>query len=1025
MVLKCPACAKTFKVPDGVTSGRTNCPQCGQRLDLGRILRPGDLKPGTVLGGCRIEGLLGRGGMAVVYKATQVSLDRPVALKVLPKRFARSPQFVERFNREASALARLTHPNIVSILDKGVEGETYYFVMEYVEGKTLRDRLLRERKLSPQETLRLLEGVCNGLEYAHNCGVIHRDLKPGNILLDASGTPKLADFGIARMMGTDTHASRHLTAEHTVMGSADYMAPEQRANAAGVDHRADIYSLGVITYQMLMGQLPVGSFKPVAYQVPGTPTAVDRVIRTALAASPDDRYGSAAKFFSALRHAFDDAPRHAPRLAASHHRRSKTPVGLIVLVVGLTLAAVGGIAALLTPAGSSRRPRTRRPKPRPATRTAPATRHTPKPAPRPQPKPRPKPKNHQNPPRPAEEPPAVRKALAPIREHIAEAPDDFPAHVAALKRLLLSSGNPQVLVAARKEMNAVVERLEKALDDHFAAAQRRADALMDKRAYAAAVRAVAALPPNLFTSDAKKRADELANTYRARCWKAFEADQKRAAALLEEGKVQEALALFENVRYPSAELQHLAEAEIAKIEQATAARRERIRKEQAEARAKLAERMRTLWAQRRYADALARVNDAIAKAPDDASREALAPYKRAAALLAAFWKNLVEAINAQKGNIVAFSSDVKYTIKGLEGDEIVLALPVGTVKRGLRKLPAGDLYILVRNWLDTAKKPDDNLMLGMFFTHDAKPDPAAAARYFDKAIALGAKPQLVAWLRNLEEPSASKQPGTDQPKPKQGEPPPEGYAIDLNGVSDYVEVPDDRRKRSLRLRAFTIEAWVWWRPAPGPALERYVVAKNAGWTNSVSFAIYTAGGRWAYATGDGIEADPVVTRVPVTQGAWTHCALVYDDGLRTLFIDGKPVHRSRAKQRISFDDKPLFVGAVSLDGNAAHFWKGGIDEVRLTNGARYRKEFTPERKPKTDDATHLMLHFEDAKGTRAKDESRFANHGTLRGAARFLPVPDFQPPPRPGPPRRPPGEAGRVKEPPRPRPAGPKAKHDG
>ncbi len=994
MVLKCPSCSQTFTVPDGVSSGKALCPQCGQRLDIGRVLRPGDLPPGTMLGGCRIEGLLGRGGMAAVYKATQLSLDRAVALKVLPTRLAASPQFVERFNREASALARLSHPNIVGILDKGVEGETYYFVMEYVEGKSVRDRLLRESRVSPQETLQLMQGICAALAYAHGTGIVHRDLKPGNILLDAAGTPKLADFGIARMIGAETHEAGELTGTDSVIGSADYMAPEQREDAAGVDHRADIYSLGVVLYQMLTGQLPVGSFKPVALLVRGVPIGVDKVIRTALSSAPGDRYESVGKFLSALNHAFEDTSvRHVPRAAAGG--RAKIPTAAVIVLGALGLAVAGGAIAL---ALSGRH------RPRPDGQVSTAIRPT---TPIQVVRPKPPIEKKERPPEkltppPTEEPPAVRLALASIREHMARQPDDFPTHVDGLKQILLTSSNPQVLVAARKEMDAVSARLDRALADHFAAVRKRADALMDQRAYGAAVRATSVVPPNLFTSDAKKRAEALADEYRTQCWTAFERDRKAAAALVEAGKLTEAVAILSS-DYPSAELQKMAKEEVAKLKDALVARQDQIRREQAKLRAELASQLKALWADRRYADGPPLVKAALAKAPDEPSRLALEPHARAADFLDTFWKAVLEALTARKGQYLTLSGE-KYTIEDVQGDRVILSLPVGQakVKREIRKFDAAELYVIARDWLDTAKKPEDNLALALFMTYDSKPDPAGASRAFERAISLGAPSGLVAALRDISSASPAPEVKEPGPKGKEPEPPPAaGFALDLNGASDYVEVNDERRKRSLRLKSFTVEAWVWPRPSPNPAadeVERYVIAKNGLGNNGVSFAIFIKDGCWAYATGDGIEVDPVVTRVPCTPGVWTHCALVYEGGFRTFYVDGKPVGRTRAKRPIGFDDQPLYIGAVSLDGNAACFWRGGIDEVRITNGPRYHKDFTPEREFKADADTHLLLHMDEGKGTRVRDLSRFDNSGALRGGARFLPPGDFKLPPKPVPP---------------------------
>ncbi|MBM4032251.1 MAG: hypothetical protein FJ291_10740 [Planctomycetes bacterium] len=997
MVLKCPACFQTFELPDTMTSGKMRCPQCGKRLDLGRMMRPEDLRPGTVLGGCRVEGLLGRGGMAVVYKATQLSLERAVALKVLPNRLARSPQFVERFNREASALARLAHPNVVGILDKGAQGDTYYFVMEYVEGKSLRDRLVREGKFSPQETRQLMQGICAGLAYAHENGVVHRDLKPGNILLDASGTPKLADFGIARMAGAESEGGEHLTQAHSVMGSADYMAPEQRADAANVDHRADIYSLGVMLYQMLTGHLPVGSFKPIAYLVSGVPTGVDRVVRTALANEPADRYDSVSKFLFALNHAFEDTSlRHAARPAVPARRPTVSPAVAVLVAVGLVVLGVA-IAALVLSQGRTNPPppnNTTRPVPR--TTAPPATRHVVRPKPPDTKTERP------TPPPPEEEPAAVKAALAAVRDHIAKHPDDYPTQAQQLRDLLLSHSNPQVLAAARKETDLLNQRLAKALADHFAAARKRADALMDQRAYGTAVRLVGVVPPNLFTSDAKKQAEGIAQEYRARSWTAFEHDRKRAAAFAEAGKLPDAIAAL-TADYPSAELQKLASDEILKLKRALAAKQEAARKEQAKLRAELTAQLKGLWADRRYPEAPALVKAAIAKAPDEPSRDALEPHLRAATLLDAFWKAVVEAVAARKGTSVTLAGE-RYTIKDVEGEKIVVAVGAGTAVRELRKQSTDDLYLLVRDWLDTGKKADDNLMLGTFFTYESKPDAAAAARYFEKALGLGAPSKLVTALRDLS--SVSDAPSVKEPEPKEKEPEPAavaGYALDLNGASDFVEVVDDRRsKRSLRLTTFTLEAWVWRRPGPGEALPHYVVAKNAGFTTSLSYAVYVEDGCWAYATGDGTQEDRVVTRVPCPTGVWTHCALAYEDGFRTLYVDGKRVGQSsKARRPLRFDDMPLYVGAVSLDGNPAYFWSGGIDEVRLTNGVRYRKDFTPEREFKLDDTAHLLLHMDDGKGARVKDATRWGNDGQLRGGAAFLPPGGFKAR-APGPPVPPP-----------------------
>jgi predicted Ser/Thr protein kinase len=215
-----------------------------------------------------ILGLLGRGGMGVVYQARQRGLDRLVALKILPPQISGEPAFAERFAREARSLARLSHPNIVTVFDLGKSGSLYYFLMEFVDGVNLR-QLLQSHRLTPQETLALVPQICEALEYAHGEGVIHRDIKPENILLDRKGRVKIADFGLSKLMEPGSR-DLQLTQSNQVMGTLHYMAPEQWERPLDVDHRADIYSLGVVLYEMLTGELPLGRF-----ELPSKKAAVD------------------------------------------------------------------------------------------------------------------------------------------------------------------------------------------------------------------------------------------------------------------------------------------------------------------------------------------------------------------------------------------------------------------------------------------------------------------------------------------------------------------------------------------------------------------------------------------------------------------------------------------------------------------------------------------------------------------------------------------------------------------------------
>lgn len=202
--------------------------------------------------------LLGRGGMGAVYKARQKNLDRFVALKILTIDPDAEGGFGERFQREAQALAKLSHPNIVGVFDFGVIDGLYYFLMEYVDGANLRS-LIRGGELKPEAALALIPSFCDALQYAHDEGVVHRDIKPENVLVDKKGRVKIADFGLAKLLGQEG-ADHGLTLTGMALGTPRYMAPEQLDRPESVDHRADIYSLGVVFYEMLTGEIPMGRF---------------------------------------------------------------------------------------------------------------------------------------------------------------------------------------------------------------------------------------------------------------------------------------------------------------------------------------------------------------------------------------------------------------------------------------------------------------------------------------------------------------------------------------------------------------------------------------------------------------------------------------------------------------------------------------------------------------------------------------------------------------------------------------------
>lgn len=293
-------CSRCYSpLPAGVPEA--NCPRC--LLAMAAASRTAtyggsDFVPPTpeqlapAFPNLQIESMIGQGGMGAVYKARHRGLDRPVALKILPPQYAARPDFAARFEREARALARLSHPNIVNVFDSGRAGDFYYLIMEYIDGVNLR-QAIQARAIEPAEALSIVPQICEALQYAHDQGVVHRDIKPENILLDRQGRVRIADFGLARMLDHEA-VSDTLTGTHQVLGTPRYMAPEQIEGTHTVDHRADIYSLGVVFYELLTGELPLGRFDaPSARR--GIDRRLDRIVFRTLEKRPDARYQQASQ----------------------------------------------------------------------------------------------------------------------------------------------------------------------------------------------------------------------------------------------------------------------------------------------------------------------------------------------------------------------------------------------------------------------------------------------------------------------------------------------------------------------------------------------------------------------------------------------------------------------------------------------------------------------------------------------------------------------------------------------------------
>jgi serine/threonine protein kinase len=282
--------------------------------------------PRILLDRYEVGRLLGAGGMAEVFEGRDRLLARRVAIKVLQAQFARDPSFLIRFKREAQAAASLSHPNIVGVYDTGTEDGTHFIVMEYVEGRTLKDAIRGEGPLYPDRAAEICEDVCSALAAAHARGLIHRDIKPGNVMLTPEGKVKVMDFGIARATTSET-----ITQTAAVVGTAQYISPEQ-AQGQTVDYRSDLYSLGCCLYEMLTGTVPFTGATPVAIAYrhvredptpprmlnADVPAPLEAICLKAMAKLPDNRYQTAAEFQSDLERFRNGQPVQAtPLLAAA------------------------------------------------------------------------------------------------------------------------------------------------------------------------------------------------------------------------------------------------------------------------------------------------------------------------------------------------------------------------------------------------------------------------------------------------------------------------------------------------------------------------------------------------------------------------------------------------------------------------------------------------------------------------------------------------------------------------------------
>ena len=296
-----------------------------------------------------VHELIGRGGMGAVFKATHKELQRVVAIKILPPETADQAEFEERFRREARALAALDHPNIVTLHDFGTRDGWFYFVMEYIDGSDLSTRI-QKRSITTDEALSIVTQVCDALAYSHGKGVVHRDIKPANILIDRSGRIKIADFGLAKLVGPKD-GDFELTRTNAALGTPLYMAPEQINGNPPTDHRADLYALGVVFYELLTGEIPVGRFDPPSKRTQGLGDHFDDVVLQAMRDEPDRRFQSATELKTSVIRAID-----LKRTVPGGKRQLRRQFLLYrALPLGMAAGGVGALAVWISQRQNDRR----------------------------------------------------------------------------------------------------------------------------------------------------------------------------------------------------------------------------------------------------------------------------------------------------------------------------------------------------------------------------------------------------------------------------------------------------------------------------------------------------------------------------------------------------------------------------------------------------------------------------------------------------------------------------------------------
>jgi len=700
------------------------------------------------LGNFEIVAKLGVGGMGVVYKARQLSMDRLVALKVLPRRLAKDRSFIERFLREARSAARLNHPHIVQGIDVGEADGLYYFAMELVEGESLRDRIRREGRLAQAEALRIARQVVLALEHANAHHIVHRDIKPDNILLTGAGAAKLADLGLAKRK-----SDAAVTQLAAPLGTPLYMSPEQARGKTDIDTRGDIYSLGATLYHTVVGAPPFTGPNATAiitkhlFETPASPRAsvpdlsegLCAMLRRMLAKRPVDRYQSPAELLEDIDRLLEGRPPvHALRreraerrttstkLRRSRRARRRSPLVPIFATTTVFLLATGLWLLYDSLAGATEQPAVVAPKPEPREAYPRRARPVPKPKPRRKPKPRPARR-----PDPAA---AARAELERTRQW-ARANADTPAEIIRRFRAL-AARYPDTPVAAaaeaeaRKAEDGVRAEAKSALFEVCHEAKR----LASQHKFAAAVEVL-----DRFGAEHREFLDEASEERGFILSQALRTEREtrtRAGQLAAKGDYPGAIALYnEIVGFGIPKLAARAKHEIALLEAQHAEAERKARHEAEEAYLALRLRLRPLLADRRYPQA----RSLLASALDDAAmapvRDGLEADAGDLAAVEALWAAAEQGARSLK-------PAERFSVGGIRGQFVRFAKGELHVrasgllcKKALRELTGPEVLALARRGLPKGKAATE-MACGLFLLAEGK--PKAAAKAFAKGKAMGA-----------------------------------------------------------------------------------------------------------------------------------------------------------------------------------------------------------------------------------------------------------------------------------------------